>query len=612
MYGQIGFMWVLCVMFAQGAWAAQAQLTRESLPMKHALYQHWQSEYEAAYRVAEYYQLRGFYSSELRLAQASASLELGYLAHGRELINDLDVGSLLPENQSRLHLYLARDAYRRRDWTLLDEHLEALTSLTLLTPLSFDSRYHYFLLAESARQHGRHVEAEDMLGQLEKDDSYLFYGRFNLATSLVAESKVAESRPEAKRLLLSLIDLPTRDLEQLMLTERARVALADLYLEDGALDAARPLLSKVSASHQYGPPALARLARLDMQAERYENAAAIWNHLLQVYPWHRAATAASSGLGYAMLQSRGEEAAYGSYLTALTKIEAQQARLVTFRQQLLQNLRDPNWMLGRGDSERSLLTWLAEGLGHNDWTTWLADESVRQSARHWQSLDTAYTQLQSRQQDLAILLTVDAEQQRRIKSARSTVYKDDLDQVTVALIHNIEMKLSDLRSRRYEITSDLETFATDEEQALFDTLEQLRASKLGQAETERIDRLVGLIRFQIYDAIPVRKQQQAAQLEARLSDARKAEQRIARINTAALRLPQADSVSGRIHLLAADAESLSRRTDLALGLARDTLVASMSEFVGRDEALLAAQANGLQYDITRLLDQQYVVAEAVR
>lgn len=63
--------------------------------MKHALYQHWQSEYKAAYGVAEYYQLRGFFSPELRLAQASASLELGYLA---------------------------RDAYRRRDWTLRDEH----------------------------------------------------------------------------------------------------------------------------------------------------------------------------------------------------------------------------------------------------------------------------------------------------------------------------------------------------------------------------------------------------------------------------------------------------------------------------------------------------------
>ena len=90
--------------------------------MKHALYQHWQGEYKAAYGVAEYYQLRGFFSPELRLAQASASLELGYLAHGPELTNDLDEGSLLPENQSRLHLYLARDAYRRRDWTLRDEH----------------------------------------------------------------------------------------------------------------------------------------------------------------------------------------------------------------------------------------------------------------------------------------------------------------------------------------------------------------------------------------------------------------------------------------------------------------------------------------------------------
>jgi len=147
---------------------------------------------------------------------------------------------------------------------------------------------------------------------------------------------------------------------------------------------------------------------------------------------------------------------------------------------------------------------------------------------------------------------------------------------------------------------------------LLDTLKQLQTSTLGQTESKRIERLIGLIRFQIYDAIPVRKQQQVELLEVRLRAARKAEQRIARINAAALRLPQADSVSARIQLLATDTESLSRRTELALGLARDTLIASMSEFIDRDEALLAAQANGLQYDITRLLDQQYVAVEAVR
>lgn len=609
MYGQIGILWVLGVIFAQGTWAAQAPLTRDSLPMKHALYQHWQGEYEAAYGVAEYYQLRGFYSPELRLAQASASLELGYLAHGRELINDLDEGSLLPENQSRLHLYLARDAYRRRDWILLDEHLGALESFDV------DSRHYHFLLAESARQNGRHAEAETTLAQLEKDDAYLFYGRFNLATSLVVHSKAVESkgmtsRQEAKRLLQSLINLPARDFEQLMLTERARVALADLYLEDNELAAARPLLSKVSASHQYGPPALARLARLDMQAERYENAAAIWNHLLQTYPWHRAATAAPSGLGYAMLQSRGEEAAYGTYLTALTKIEEQQGRLVTFRHQLQENLRDPNWMLGKGDSELSLLTWLAEGLGHSDWTTWLADESVRQSARHWQSLDAAYERLQDRQQNLGILLAVDAEQQRRIKSARAAISEDDLDQVTHALVQNVRNRLAHLNARRYEISDNLEAFTTSEERSLLEALRQLLASNLGQVESTRIERMIGLIRFQIYDAIPVRRQQQANKLEIQLGEARKAEQRISRINTAAERLPQADSVSGRIQLLAADTKSLSARTEIALGLARNTLIASMSEFIGRDEVLLTAQANGLHYDITRLLDQQYVVAEA--
>lgn len=609
MYGQIGLLLLLCVVFTQAAGAGQTRLTRQSLPMHHTLYEQMQGEFEAAYGVAEYYKLKGGTSEvspELILVQASASLELEYLAHGRELINDLDEGSLLPENQSRLHLYLARDAYRRRDWPLLNTHLAALDSFKL------ENRHYYFLLAESARQDQHFDEAEAALTRLDAGDVYQFYVRFNLASSLVGSDQA-----RAVNHLESLIDLPARDLEQLLLTERSRVALADLYLTDTEdkdfvaenQNRTRGVLSKVSASYQYGPMALARLAQIDMQAERFQNAAAIWHYLLQNYPWHRAATAAPSGLGYALLQSTGEEAAYGSYLTALEKIETQRKNLSDFSATLQDSLQDPGWMPNDGESEGSLLIWLAEGLGHDDWTTWLADESVRASARRWQSLDAAFKDLAKRREDLAILLNVDAEQQRRVLAARKSIQEDNLQQTSRGFMAAIEQDIGDLNKSYFEITDDLSQFATDAEAALLREIEALSTISPA-AKRSRVARLKGLVSYQIYEAIPVRKQQQQEVLNARLADVRTLEQRITRINATAERLPLPDSVSSRITLLAAQTETLSDRTELALGLSRNTLMASMVDFIDRDQALLAAQANGLQYDIARLLDQQFLAEAA--
>tara|TARA_R110002072_G_scaffold5527_7_gene35408 strand:+ start:2367 stop:4310 length:1944 start_codon:yes stop_codon:yes gene_type:complete len=646
MYGQIGSLLVLCVILTQIAEAGQTRLSRQSLPLHHTLYEQLQGEYRSAYGVAEYYKLKGQVSPELILVQASASLELGYLAHGRELINDLDEGSLLPENQSRLHLYLARDAYRRRDWPLLDTHLEALEQFNL------DDRHYYFLLAESARINLRFEAAEVALENLDLSDVYQFYGRFNLASSVVDRDPAT-----AARHLQSLVALPARNLEQLLLTERGRVALADIYLAESAHrsnaqadtlnaniqnkqaredrlhedrlqedrlheDWARQVLAKVSASYQYGPMALARLARIDMQAGHYENAAAIWHHLWQNYPWHRAATAAPSGLGYALLQSSGEEAAYGTYLTALDTLESQSQSLSDFGNTLSDQLHNPDWVLGKANNESnesndgnegSLLLWLAKGLGHDDWTSWLADESVQRSARRWQSLDLAYKDLKRRQQDLSILQVVDAEQLRRTEAARKRIQEDDLAVASDGLIRTLEADLSDLSTRNYRITDDLSRFATAEEAALLKAIDQLSVGH-GQTEMVRISRLKGLVTYQIYEAIPKRRQQQRDLITGRLAAAQTLKQRITRINSSAAQLPSSalanNNVSRRITQLSAAADTLSQRTAVALGNARGSLIASMMDYIDQDQRLLTAQANGLEYDIARLLDRQFLAEAA--
>jgi hypothetical protein len=592
MFGRKIIISVVCAFSVQFAEANESRLNRESMPIKHTLFEQWQGNFAAAYRVAEYYKQRGSDAPELKLAQAAASLELGYLAHGRELINDLDARSLLPENQSRLHLYLARDAYRRRDWILLDEHLNALTAF------SPESNHFFFLKAESARNAGRINDAEQALSQLESDDGLRFFGLFNLAVV------VADDHEAATRLLSELIDRTPLDYEQRMLSERARIALADLYVKTEQRELARRVLAEVTASEQYGPLALARLAQLDMQDERYENAAAIWYYLAQHYPWHRAATAAPSGLGYALLQSKSEEAAYGAYLDALTRITNQQSHLGQFRKTLSIKMQDSNWMLDPDGSNESLLEWLSKGLGHDDWTTWLSDESVRHTARRWQSLNNAYAMLQVRQIDLAILLDVDAEQGSRIRSAREAVSNQGLDQSTKRLRNSISKELAALREQSLTIDDSLDRFATAEQLAVLDELSHLQQSAAASRYQARLNRLIGTVRYNIYESLPVRKQQQIAQLEQQLADVAIAEDRIGRIHLAANRLVATDGVSNQISVLAAETTMLSVRTGDALAGARASLIAGLGEFIDRDEALLANQVHGLQYDITRLVDRQ--------
>lgn len=610
MFGRKTIISVVCACVVQGALAKESRLTRESLPIKHALFEQWQGNHAAAYRVAEYYKLRHLDAPELRLVQASASLEMGYLAHGRELIKDLDERSLLPENQSRLHLYLARDAYRRRDWPLLDEQLDALVSFNP------DNRHYYFLKAEAARVAGRVPVAEQWIANLDRNDVLSFYGLFNLATSVVDvnhdasgagfgdENKNKESDQAATRLLQALIDLPPRDYEQRMLAERARIALADIYVNAGERESARRTLARVTASEQYGPLALARLAKLDMQDEQYENAASIWQYLLEQYPWHRAATAAPSGLGYALLKAQGEEAAYGAYLTALGRIQQQQLRLQDFRQTLRASLLDSDWGLDESAANETLLTKLSEGLGHDDWTSWLSEESVRKTARRWQSLNDAYFQLQTRQQDLDVLLEVDAEQQRRVLSAQEAISDEGLDRSARELQQRISREISFLRNQKLDITGPIERLANPDELALLEEFAVLRKSPAAPQYQARLDRLVGLVRFEIHDSIPVRKQQQIAGLEQQLQDVELATSRVQRIQLAAQRLATTNSVSGQISILAGDTQALALRTKLALGFAEEALIAGLTEFVDRDEALLANQVHGLQYDITRLVDRQ--------
>ncbi|MFN3237191.1 MAG: hypothetical protein ACE37D_09030 [Pseudomonadales bacterium] len=583
------------------------QEKHEQIALRHVLYEQYQDQHRQAYLTAEYYKVRGTANESVLLTQAAATLELGFLDHGRELIAGLEASSLLPENQSRLRLYLARDAYRRRDWPLLAEHLEQL-AVEPSKPELVQS-YEHYLTAELARQQLQLGIAAQHLAALDNDFPPRVHGQFNLAVSLLAMDKSGQ----ALQLLQTITAQPPRDFAHLMMIERARVAAAEIYIERGEPELARQSLAKVSVNHQYGPHALAQIARLDMQAKRYSGAAKVWQYLVQEYPWHRAATHGISGLGFAMQETYGVEAAYAVYSEGLAGIAAQKQQLRDVRASLQQALQASAAL---SDQDHALLLDISAALGHDDWLSWFASAEVRQQANCWQALDQAFAKLSQDQDRLASLQAVDAEQQRRITRANQILEVGALGKRLQHLQQYWRAKQQSLATRRLtylDVMNAPADFVSSSQLSLLHELAALEARlPTGLADRtkslqQRIERLRGMLLFGVYRDLPAQKQQWLETLDQKLAIATGIEARIERLQQAALHHPQ--SVSARITRLADRHRQLTTATQVALREARGEFLAALDGYIEVDEALLIAQENGLRYDLTRLIDQRLAGGE---
>ena len=571
---------------------------RSDIAFRHVMFEQYQENHRAAYIAADYYRERQIDNEAMTLAKAAASLELGYLEHGRALIAELEQIELLPENQSRLRLYLARDAYRRRDWPLLEAQLEQLAELEL--DGDQQQNYQSYLHMELSRHQGELETASNYFEQLDEEFPLRLNALFNLAVSHTDDPE------QSIELLNDLVDQPARDFPQLMLIDRARVALAELYIGQTDLNAARGHLAKVSATEQYGPRALAQLARIEMFEERFENAAAIWQHLSHNYPWHRASTHATSGMGYALQMSRGNEAAFGVYSGGLQKMVEHNNRLDALTQAIQEQLDSPEMFESENES---LLVWLADGLGHEDWLSWFASAEVRGAASRWQALDQAYGKLIDDGDHLDALLDVDREQQARVRHINQVVVDGGLVTQLNDLTEEALTEKQYLVNKKFRYEDEIKGFASAQQLANLAEVEYLEKSlaDLGpkgsvQAEEikNRIQRLKGLVRFEIFDQVPREKQKQVSELDRKLAIAQNSSMRLERILAAAEHQPM--SVSSRIQLLALKREFLEQETLLALNESRDELLVGLNDLVTQDQARLAKQMAGLQYDITRLTD----------
>ena len=570
----------------------------QSLAFRHVLYEQFQDKHRAAYIAADYYRRRDIKSESMIMVKAAASLELGFLDHGRELVSSLEQTSLLPKNQSRLRLYLARDAYLRRDWPLLEHQLNLLPEQELDAN---QQNHQHFLNFELARHQTHLAVARHHLSQIEPEFALQPIAQFNLAASLTA---VPSTRIEAVLPLQEIISEPPRGLTHMVLQDRARLALAEIYIDQAEFSLARESLVKVSVSHQYGPSALAHLGYLAMREQQHENAAAIWQHLANQFPWHLASSQAFSGLVHSMQLARGDDAAFSVYALGVEEISEQRTRLEKLGADSLKVLND----LGAFSTENeAVLIWISESLGHDDWLSWFASTEVRSVASRWQSLENAYQKLLSDKAQFETLLSVDAEQQSRVARANRQVSEGEMQRQLDSVVAILSASRERLKNSVFRFDDDLALFTTESKRQQIEDIKIVKekVASLPEAASSlpRVKRLLGAVQFDVFLELPVKKQHLLNEYDEQLSRAELSEQRLARIVAASHHSPM--SVSSRIDVLSEKVSNLEQETVIALNDSRQRLLVRLNQLIKADKDRLAAQLAGLQYDITRLADRRF-------
>ncbi len=650
MTGRIGFFLTVCVLI--GCFRQVANADQTDLPLRHALFHQFQGDLTGAYTTVAYYKLKGEAFSQkeafsqqkalsqqkafsqvkaaspindigpkMVMTQAGAAFELGLLDHGIELLSTLDEAALLPEDQSRLHLYLARDAYRRRDWprfeqSMVDLQASFISSAATAKPGWFrkgpyientDDEY-YFLQAEQARLANNFNDAERLLEKISHGSSLRFYGQFNLASAFAA----AGEQNQTVRLLTNLTGQSASNYEQLMIIERADIALADIYAGSGNVAASKALLTKVTATHQVGPLAIYRLAHLSMQQADFDGASRAWHYLTVNEPWHPATVSAHGALAFSLGKARGDEVAFTAYQQGLDKIKARQVRLAALKQNL-SDMQVSEFLSGVLGKELTLAQTLGDEMGHDAWAQWLASEAVQQTARQWQRLSDTYHELVEKRRNLNVLLLVDAEQQREKRRLKESVQQNGFEQRLAVLSERLgALNRSVTPVFNLEDPGSLLPYATAEEQATIERLQHLSSTvtilqrkhqKLATNPLQdRLLRLQGKVMFGIWQDLPIRLRQRQVRLQDQQAQLAVAKQRVNRIQQAEENTWASAGVSQRMLDLSSRTDRLLYLADNALHTSTTSLIAGLEDRIDADNTRLSQQLVAMGYDLARLTD----------
>jgi len=556
------------------------------------------------------------------LMRAGLAIDMGDEIQAKNILGQLPPEELTLLDKSRWHFQLARQAYRNRDWTQLEQELLLISSQS---GLQESSRF-LFLRAELASVQGDFSRAAGYVDQIDSDNVLGRYAGFNLGLSAYRQGQ----KPQAESQLLRLINRKVYSHEDLMLADRARLVLANLQIEQGRHREALVLLEAVTATDEYGPQAIANLVNLALAQKKYGPAANYSRHLVESTPWHLAARDAHVGLPYALEKIYGSERASGEYYEATQRLLERKTTLTNLRAQLESspvnglveialNPEAPE-TVDSGDrlANDPQATFLIEKIGHSDWIGWMTSAKSQRLAAGWQSLNLQVKSLKVRREDLARLLEVDAEQKRRNRIAADLLVaaghlnklaqqRTGAETLISELDRVLEIPIGNVTTR-----AEMFQLATEAELEELRYLGELgtRARELGAGDDvrQRIARLEGLFLYNIQNELPARVQQYRARAVEFLSTLKDMEARSQRIQLASDNTEIHGRYSDRIAALEHRTNSLIARSEDSLLSTGNALIAEVTRGVSEELAGLDQQLVYLKLAMARIGDKRILAA----
>jgi hypothetical protein len=596
----------LCELLFSCLVAAPAARGIDELTYGTALYAYHQQDYQQALLevlVAEGQQRRGDDPVRFELAKGSFAFQEGMHRFAAATFAAVDATALTDLDRMRLAFHLAREHHRQGDWAAMDSQLAVID---LGENWRGRQRRHpevSFMRVEGALARGDFAAAHAALATLDEDDDQFAYGLFNLGVA----HRQAGDAVAAETTFARLADLQVRTPEAWDLVQRGRLALAVIARERGAATSAEMLLASLPGEGRYRDPALASYGRLAMARDDHELAARVWLTLIARPDW-----SASHAEAYLALPASLERLASPAHaLSRYQDAERVFADRLAALDVAAERARDPGWVrellaafaTANGATPESLAA-LDAGLGVDGWLEWLAQESVHQLLSEWRELAGMADWLTGLPGHLEALEQVTAERRRRSAAAREVLHAQALTRrrtETAEQLAALEADLGALTQTPARPDADwMRRLADPDERRLIDRLTDMAAfvdAHASPAErarlTARIERLRGLVFWQIADDRSVRLQalnRQITEVRALLTDT---DARIERLSLAEHRF--AAGVEADFHALGGRARTVAAQVDAAMR--------------GRERALAEALERGVEQDRART--RQYLLATRV-
>jgi hypothetical protein len=545
----------LCELIFSCAVGAPGAMPVDELTYRHMLYSYYQQDYQQALlmaNVAEAQNRQGDNPLRFELAEGSFAFSDGMYGYAREIFDAVEPGELTQLDEMRLAFHLAREYHRRGDWTQLGPQLDKIElGRSWLGRRKFHPEVE-FMRSELAIHNGDYAAAEAALDRLPESNQLRAYGLFNLGVAL----REAENLDAASRVFVQLSSLPLTDnldpqanAELLDLKERAKLALSFLARENQQVTDAEGVLGALPADSRYRDMAMASYASLAMETQDYELAARIWMTLENQDYWTSSTAQARIGFPVALEKLASQDMALVQYQAAERSFENRLAVL----NELSSQADDPVWVRGLllvfsapdRDAARmnQIMDRWEDQLGHTDWIEWLATEDTHELLLEWRELLGMQDWLDQLPAELAAFDEVAGERRRRAAQARALLHDDQLLTNRDLLNEQIaaqSAELARLRSATPQPSSEWMSRLGDAEQrALIDKLdamESLIRTGMTPAEQQRwlarLNRLRGVVFWQLVDNSAVRLREMERTLKANKRTLTEVDSRIAEVRSA--------------------------------------------------------------------------------